>query len=145
MHLVAILTIVFFAFMAISSGATTPAVTASDDKTLVSTSSTVSSKGVVHDIPDPSQKRFNALGLVFAKSESNFDENGLEISSQEGIVNLLLREAQKLGGDDILNFRVDESVTFVKTQVTSNNSTKTTTTKTVTYTGSALAIKYIDN
>jgi len=51
---------------------------------------------------------------------------------------MLLREAQKLGGNDILNLRIDEKETYTSVQTRGI----TTTTKTVTYTGSALAIRY---
>ena len=135
-HLAAILAIVFFAFLAISSGTTTPAVATPVN------SNEITSNGNVHDMPKPEQKPFDALGLVFVTSVTKFDEKGLEISSEEGITTLLLREAQKIGGNDILNLRIDENVTYSKTQEKVGTNTKTVTRKTITYTGSALAIKY---
>jgi hypothetical protein len=136
LHSAAILAIVFFAFLAISSGASTPAVTS----TTVDSNQT-SSKGAVYDMK-PESKPYDALGLVWASSVTKYDENGVEASSQEGVVILLLREAQKIGGNDIVNLRVDENVTFSRTQEKVGSSIKTVTRKTVTYTGSALAIKY---
>jgi len=149
LHTAAILGIVFFAFLAIGSGASTPKVVADGESTIISSRTT--SKGVVQEMPGPEQmpgppppagKQFDVLDLVFATSVSEFDEKGLEISNQEGIVTTLLREAQKLGGNDILNLRIDENVVVIQTKIQGSSSTSTVTTKKVTYTGSALAIKY---
>jgi len=140
LHSAAIVAILFFAFLAISSGASTPAVVGSTETT--ASSSQTTSRGVVHNMPEPEQKPFDALGLVFATSVTQFDENGAEASSQDGIVIMLLKEAQKIGGNDILNLRIDEKVTYTRTQVKSGSSTKTISKKTITYTGSAMAIKY---
>jgi len=160
LHSVAVLTLVFFAFLAIGSTPSNDKLkkdnatvsTSSSEQTVVS--STTNTKGLFYHIPDPDKKPYDALGLVFATSVTKYDEKGLEVSSQEGIATMLLREAQKLGGNDILNLRIDENVTYVQTKVentassssssSSSSTSKTTviTTKTVTYTGSALAIKY---
>jgi len=140
LHAAAILAILFFAFLAISTGASVPAAVTKVD------SNEITSNGNVYDMPRPEAKpegkSFDALGLVFATSVTKFDEKGLEISSQEGIVTLLLREAQKIGGNDILNLRVDENITYSTTQERVGSNTKTVTRKTITKTGSALAIKY---
>jgi len=143
LHLAAIMAIVFFAFLAISSSASTPksVVAAADGEGKVVSSKT-NSTGRVHSLPGPDQRPFETLGLVFAKTETRYDQNGNEISSQEGIVNLLLREAQKLGGNDILNLRTDENVVVTQTKIKEGGNEKTITTRTVTITGSALAIKY---
>ena len=136
LHIVAVFVIVFFAFLAISSAASSPKTTSKVE------SNEISSKGVIHNMPTPDQKPFDALGLVFATSVTNYDDKGQEVSTQEGIVILLLREAQKIGGNDIFNLRIDEKVTYTTTQEKTSNGTKTITKKTVTYSGSALAIKY---
>jgi len=152
LHSAAILAIVFFAFLAIGSGASTPTPVATpvdeapppprapvvehnSEKVI---SSKTSSKGQVDKVPDPLQKPYDALGLVFATSVTKSDDNGNPLDVQEGIITLLLREAQKLGGNDILNLRTDENTT--RTQIVSGGSTKYITT--ITVTGSALAIKY---
>ena len=155
LHSVAIFSIVIFGFLAISSTATTRNRTGDvvdSEETILS--STTDSKGLVYHMPSPGGKPFVVIDLVFAVSVTEFDENGLEISSQEGIVTMLLKEAQKLGGHDILNIRIDENV--VATQVTiteqkaatsnapSSTRKKIVTRRTVTYTGSALAIKYLE-
>jgi len=144
LHLVAILGIVFFAFLAIgSTTTTTKAVVPTGEETIISSKTT--SNGRVNNIPGPDQRPFDALGLVFASTTTKFDENNREIASEEGIVNLLLREAQKLGGNDILNLRTDENVVVSQLKIKDGGNEKTITTKTVTITGSALAIKYLNN
>jgi hypothetical protein len=154
LHWVTIAVIALFAFLAISSGASTPKTLASvGEDTIIS--SVTTTEAVVRDMPVPAQmpgppppagKQFDVLDLVFASSVSEIDENGLVISSQEGIVTMLLREAQKLGGNDILNLRIDKNETTIQTQTVTEGSSgttkKTVTTKKITYTGSALAIKY---
>ena len=156
LHLVTILTIAIFAFLAIGSATTTTPVPRADVTDTEGTilSSVTSSTGTVHGIrPVASVRPYEVLGLVFATSVTEFDENGLEVSSQEGIVTMLLREAQKLGGDDIINLRVDENVTnrqYTTTQTRTEAGGTTTrevtvNRKTVTYTASALAIKYMDH
>jgi len=142
LHLAAILGIVFFAFLAIGSTSSTPKVISdpTGEETVVSSKTT--SNGRVSNIPGPDQRPFETLGLVFAKSETKFDQNGREISSQEGVVTLLLREAQKLGGNDILNLRTDENVVVTQVKIKESGNEKTIITRTVTVTGSALAIKY---
>jgi len=141
LHFVAIMAIVFFAFLAISSAASTPKiVTPVGEETVISSKTTTT--GRVNSIPGPNDRQFDILGLVFATSVTKFDVNGLEISSQEGIVTMLLREAQRIGGNDILNLRIDENVVFTQTKIKTSSNEKTITTKTVTYTGSALAVKY---
>ena len=156
LHSVAILGIVFFAFLAVGSASSAPKALMGSNETIIS--SVTTSTGVVQEMgpvqmpspQPPAGKQFDVLDLVFATSVSEFDEKGLEISSQEGVVTMLLREAQKLGGNDILNLRIDENVSLIQTKIVtqvvtegaSRTSTKTVTTKRVTYTGSALAIKY---
>jgi len=76
--------------------------------------------------------------LVFATSVTKYDETGNQFDGQENIVILLLREAQKLGGNDILNLRIDTNTTMTQTRVNE----RMVVLRTVTTTGSALAIKY---
>jgi hypothetical protein len=144
LHSVAILAIVLFAFLALSSATTKKkviATTTTDEETAIN--SVTTTRAVVHDLPSPGHRPFDTLGLVFATSVTKFDENEFEIYSQEGIVTMLLREAQKLGGNDILNLRADENVTVFQTKTKEEGGKeKVLTTRTVTVTGSALAIKY---
>jgi len=142
LHFVAVLAFVVFGFLAISSTATTrKSVVTVGEETIVS--STTTSRGRNNNMDPPHEKSYDTLGLVFATSVTEFDENKNEISSQEGIITMLLREAHKLGADDILNVRIDENTVII--QITSEGTTpKTYLKRTVTYTGSALAIKYND-
>jgi hypothetical protein len=154
LHLVAIFGMVFFAFLSIGSGASTPETVPTEVGEAGIVSSVTSSTGLVWDMLRPDQlpgwsplgRQFDVIDIVFATSVTEFDADGREISSQEGIVTLLLREAHKLGGNDILNLRVDENVVTYVTQMTvegsSGATTRTVVTKKVTYTGSALAIRY---
>jgi len=112
--------------------------------------------GTVYHIPAPDGKLFEPLGIVFATTVTEIDEKGRAISSQEGLVTMLLREAKQLGGHDILNLRIDENITETAISVetvrvtdsnpsgskTSSIKEKVITKKTITYTGSALAIRY---
>jgi len=136
LHSVAVMAIVFFVFLAIGSAGSTPAAVTS---TVASGETT--SKGNVNQMGQDS-KPFDSLGLVWATSTMQYDDKNKVISSQEGIVIMLLREAQKVGGHDILNLRVDETVSYSTTQEKTSSGTRTVTIKTVTYVGSALAIKY---
>ena len=80
LHIATVFGILFFAFMAISSSASTPNVVIEN----AIQSSKTTSEGVVFQMPTPNLKNFEILDLVFATSISNFDENGLIIASQEG-------------------------------------------------------------
>jgi len=150
LHLVSILVILLFAFMAISSSTTTPDVVESSVTTTSEGTTTVSRTTtgghIIYNMPQTSGKDYVTLGLVFATSVTEYDENDRGISSQEGITTMLLREAQRLGGDDILNLRIDENTTYVitTTEITTI-SPPTVVRRTVTQTGSALAIKYTDS
>jgi hypothetical protein len=148
LHSVSVIAICIFGFLAMSSSSTTKSsVVATEEGTVVSSETATS--GVVYQIPSPERKAYTSLGLVFATSTTAYDDRGREISDQEGVTIMLLREAQKLGGDDIINLRVSENVIWVEsisTNTSGSSSSKTTVrTKTVTYTGSALVIKYNDN
>ena len=107
------------------------------------TVTTDASRGIVQNMPQPLHRPFDILGLVYATSVSQY-EDGRSISSQEGIVIMLLRQAEQLGGNDILNLRVDESVVFTDRSERIDGRQRTITTRTVTQTGSALAIRYRD-
>jgi hypothetical protein len=97
-------------------------------------------------------KHYTILGMMFVTSVNRYDESGKEIESQEGVVFKLLRESQRLGGNDILNLRTEEKVAWVETTVEPEGLNlslqkvppKVVKIKVVTVTGTALAIKYID-
>jgi hypothetical protein len=138
LHFIAVMSFVVFIVLALACGTMQRATTATENTTA---SVETTSEGVVHNMPAPDGRPFEALGMVFATSVTKFNENGLEISSEEGVLIMLLREAQKLGGNDILNFRIEESVVCEQTTVVATRITR----KTVTSAGSALAIRYRNN
>jgi len=139
LHLAAILGIVFFAFLAIGSDTktTTPAVI--DTSTEVKLSSGGNRVDSVRAAPG--DRQYETLGLVFATSTTKL-ENGREIANEEDVIILLLKEAQKLGGNDIVNYRWSENTVTSQEKRKEGGSEKTINTKTVTRTGVALAIKY---
>jgi uncharacterized protein YbjQ (UPF0145 family) len=147
LHAVTVIAIFTFGFLALGSSSSPKPVAASTvtgEETIVV--SETKSKGTVYHIPSPERKAYTTLGLVFATSTTKYDDKSREISSQEGIATMLLREAQKLGADDILNLRVDENTTWIAhTSTDSTGKEVSVMTKIITYTGSALAIKYNDN
>ena len=122
-HCIAVFAILFFGVLSLASScSSTPWVS--------------ETKGVVLDVP-PYDKPFTSLGMIFVTSTITYDSYGkvLSSSTEEGLLTMLLREAHALGGDNILNFRVDE---YIINERGGNNI------KIVKYTGSAMAIKYLD-
>ncbi|MCL2762905.1 MAG: hypothetical protein FWD36_06860 [Treponema sp.] len=53
-------------------------------------------------------KDFITLGLIFVESSATIDSNGHIIEGSKITLDMLMREAQKLGADDIINLRIDE-------------------------------------
>jgi hypothetical protein len=147
-HFIAVITFCFFGVLALGSTATTKKAAVPDVTETTVVSSETTSTGKVYHLPGPEGKPYTTLGMVFATTTTEYNEKGNEITSQEGITTMLLREAHKLGADDIFNLRVDQNITWVATVTTTEDSSSTKTetvmTKTVTYTGSALAIKYVN-
>jgi hypothetical protein len=147
LHAVTVIAIFIFGFLALGSGSTPKP--KAEGETTIDSSVTGPIEFKYYMIPGPERKAFTTMGLVFASSQSKFDENNKEIASQEYVGMLLLREAHKLGADDILNLRIEENITWFATvdEVNKRKDGKPNIvyTRTVTYTGSALAIKYNDN
>ena len=77
-------------------------------------------------------KDFITMGIIFVTSSVKIENNEI-ISGSKITFEMLMKEAQKLGADDIVNLRVDEIDTI-------EDSTDTHTT---TYKATALAIKYV--
>jgi hypothetical protein len=145
LHIIAMSLLVAFVFLALGSAASNRSAIREETDEGIIISSQTTSRGAVQQMPPPETRRFTTLGLVFATSTTRYDSSGKELSSQEGIVTMLLKEAQRVGGEDILNLRVDENVTYVEhTSTSSSGSEVKTIFRTVTYTGSALAIKYVN-
>jgi len=137
LHVIAVISLGGFILLGLSCG-TMQRATQSAPTENTTASVETSTEGIVYHMPAPDGKPYDTLGMVFATSVTRFNENGLEISNEEGVLIMLLREAQKLGGNDILNLRIEESVVYEETTLGMTKVAK----KTVTYAGSALAIKY---
>ena len=106
-------------------------------------------------------KDFKTLGLIFVESTAVIDSDGYIREGSKITFDMLLREAQKIGADDIINLRIDEIKNISVTEeirriskvirspngqsqtVESDEMVKILNT-TVIYKASALAIKYTD-
>jgi uncharacterized protein YbjQ (UPF0145 family) len=82
------------------------------------------------------KKDYDPLGIVFASSEEKIDARGNRTGSKV-TYEMIMREAQKLGADDIINYRVDVNRTVEYKLGAKANTTYE-------YTASALAIKYTE-
>jgi len=90
-------------------------------------------------------KDFNTLGLVFAEATKNTDDAG--VRGDVLIYQALLKEAQKLNADYIINVVIDKRVestmsTSTTSSPLSSSSSSTGMTGKETWYGSAVAIKY---
>jgi uncharacterized protein YbjQ (UPF0145 family) len=95
----------------------------------------MSNKGKVADV-NLEIKDFTTMGIIFVTSSAMFDYNDQLISGSTITYEMLMKEAQKLGAEDIANLRIDEVTTI-------NRSSVDVTGKTITYKATALAIKYV--
>ena len=119
----------------------------------------IKSRGKIGQVNIAPVKDFTIAGIIFVESNAVFDSDDHIVEGSKITYDMLMREAQKLGADDIINIKIDEiekiSVTeeirMVPTKVsTDSGNTKTvdkeTTVqiinKSVTYKANALAIKY---
>jgi len=57
------------------------------------------------------EKDYTILGLIFLESSATIDHNGNVIEGSKITFEMLMREAEKLGADDIMNLRIDEIMT----------------------------------
>jgi uncharacterized protein YbjQ (UPF0145 family) len=83
-------------------------------------------------------KDYQPLGIIFVKSTEVIDSKGNH-SGSKITYEMLMREAQKLGADDVINVRID--VNEVEEFITDNPFAVVTKT-TYNYTATALAVKY---
>ena len=105
-------------------------------------------------------KDFTSLGLIFVESSAVIAPDGKIIAGSKITFEMLMREAFKLGADDIINIKIDEIENFSVTEETKivskrvrnpntgayqtvdRESIVRTSTRTVDYKANALAIKY---
>ena len=101
------------------------------------------------------EKDFIVVGMIFLTSTATIDANGSIIDGSPITYEMLMKEAQRLGADDIANLRTDEIQTNTEIQTLKEewyDYGKYITTVTrriivqriITYNATALAIKYIN-
>ena len=86
-------------------------------------------------------KDYQSLGVIFVTSTEMIDGNGNHTGSKI-TYEMLMREAIKLGADDVINIKID--VNEVQEVISSANGTGKVLKTTYKYTANALAIKYTD-
>jgi len=89
------------------------------------------SKGIVEQVQFV-VKDFTVVGMIFLTSEATLNNAGKFLKGSHVTYEMLLKEAQKMGADDIVNLRVDE----IRLPASMMN-------QSVTYKATALAIKYV--
>jgi uncharacterized protein YbjQ (UPF0145 family) len=83
-------------------------------------------------------KDYESLGIIFIKSTETIDSKGNH-SGSKITYEMLMKEAQKLNGDDVINIKIDvNQIEKRSTDKYGYSSTETT----YNYTASALVIKY---
>jgi hypothetical protein len=86
-------------------------------------------------------KDYQSLGVIFVNSTETIDGNGNHTGSKI-TYEMLMREAIKLGADDVINIKID--VNEIQEVVLSANGGSKVMKTTYNYTANALAIKYTD-
>jgi hypothetical protein len=87
-------------------------------------------EGLEHRVAPVSPRDFDITGIIFVSSTAKINSRGEIIEGSDITYDMLMREAQKLGGNDFINLRIDER------KVNSRNPT------TADYKATTLAIKY---
>ena len=101
------------------------------------------------------EKDFVILGRIFLTSSAIIDENGFIIDGSPITYEMLWKEAQKLGADEIVNLKIDEILKLTEYQrlrlehidyqySIATASQKIISKREITYNATALAIKYTD-
>ena len=101
------------------------------------------------------EKNFTVLGIIFLTSTAIIDSNGSIIEGSPVTYEMLMKEAQKLGADDVVNLRIDEIQKNTEIQKLNHENIDyqqsiTTVSKRIivqreiTYNATALAIKYMN-
>jgi len=124
LHFLAITALAFFVVLGLAS-ASTPS--AKNDYSYPQS-------GVTNNV-NIAAKDFKTLGVIFVNSVEVIDSQGNHTGSKI-TYEMFMREAVKLGADDVINMKIDVNIK------TDKETTKTITT--YSYTGTGLAIKYTD-
>ena len=95
------------------------------------------------------EKDFVSVGMIFLNSSTAINSRGELVEGSEITFEMLMREAQKLGADDIVNLRIDKikSATERRTTTAGGSAGRSTQTERLTitnYKATALAIKYVN-
>lgn len=86
-------------------------------------------------------KDFIVKGPIFVESTVTIEQNGAKNGS-EITAYMLMKEAQKLDADDVVNVKIDKLENIKKSIVKQQNRDKIIKTKVITYKATGLAIKY---
>ena len=123
----------------------------------------INSEGKIMYVIVPPMRDFRTLGLIFVESTATYDSNGNITNGSKITLDMLMREAHKLGADDIINLKIDEienisvteEVRMIPRSITDSSTGQTRTehreskvhiiNKTVQYKANAIAIKYTNN
>ena len=91
------------------------------------------------------QKDFRTIDVIFIETTAEYSSvNGLLIRGSPITYEMLMKEAQKLGADDIYNLRIDEHITIDNNRNYYDPSLQRyTSIKKIKYKANALAIKYL--
>jgi len=113
------------------------------------TSEVFESVGYIDQVTPRKPKDFVTVGMIFVTSSVVLDKNGDIVKGSPITFEMLLKEAEKLGADDIINLRQDiiktmDTITTVSKTADYLRGRKASSKKatTVTYKATALAIKY---
>ena len=119
----------------------------------------INSEGQIMQVNIAPIKNFNTLGLIFVESTATLDSNGNIIEGSKITLDMLMREAHRLGADDIINLKIDEIQSFstgMRTiptsirdvdgtiRIVNRETNEQFVTITIHYKANALAIKYTD-
>ena len=115
--------------------------------------------GQIHQANIIEKRDFTTLGLIFVESSADFDSNGRITNGSKITYEMLMKEAQKLGADDIINIKIDEIHIFTEAEeikmvsyqqypmgdnrMGQREEKVITVSKTIEYKANALAIKYV--
>ena len=122
--------------------------------TVIATREKVTLNGKIEQIP-LIEKDFIVVGMIFLTSSAIIDSNGSIVEGSPITYEMLLKEAQKLGADDIANLRIDEIQKNTEYQKLKRQpidyhhsiivaSQRITAKREITYNATALAIKYVN-
>ena len=122
--------------------------------TVIATREIVTLNGKIEQI-QLIEKDFIVVGMIFLTSSAIIDSNGSIVEGSPITYEMLLKEAQKLGADDIANLRIDEIQKNTEYQKLKRQpidyhhsiivaSQRITAKREITYNATALAIKYVN-